>query len=50
MVFYRAEDKTQEFVTEKRKEREERPPDSQAGWPLGSQVESASEYWWLIQT
>jgi hypothetical protein len=31
MVSYRVGDETQAFVTEKRKEREESPPDSQAG-------------------
>lgn len=39
IVFYRAGDEIQEFVTEKVKGK---------GRP-GSQVESASRYWWLTQ-
>lgn len=40
IVFYRAGDEIQEFVTEKVKGK---------GRP-GSQVESASRYWWLTQS
>lgn len=49
MVFYRAADETWELAVKDVKEHKVTYLISSPMWPLGSQVDSVSSYWWLIQ-